>query len=974
MATESLIRMMETRTRWPSHKEAAAFSSSTNMTLDDEDLLAKGQNYTRSRGIAPNRSGSAPPSMEGSLAAIKHMSQSSNLGPSWASLSSDPGSGHTEEHNFNVKFNPQFHQTPSCRSVGNSSNRWRSNSFDDSNSHLLNPCQATLPTHNEETEDDISPQQATGNWNDQSSAGCSVQEMHSLQERVKIHIEDDSPDIPFSEKLHPLRPASAGEAANHDEEKGGVSHDVKSSIVVNDITSSLDTGVSAAVNFKSSSSDNIGSHVPALDREKQKSVEVSKVDEAVKSAESGIQFGVEALSISENPTFDYQRSQQERQSSHQNSFVPYNTYQQNSSFQYQDSVPQVYTQGTNNAFTGFNQTPHGGKLPSTEVRPLLQSSGFTPPLYASTGSYMTSANPYYSSMQPPGVVYSPQYSVSPYAFNAAVLPPFLAGYPPHNAVPLSFDGVGGPNFTSRTPGLVSGGSSSYPVEVQHLNKFYGQHGIVQPSFIDPSMQLHQPFGELYNTAGQADSMSLRTAALGFYASALNSRKTSDFRGFSPDHRPQHHADAGWSNLNQGRGISGPGSPVNMGMLMQATTSFGTPVLPVSPVGGCSVPGARNQVNVTPHPGKNMGFYGGWSGQRGFNNVTCTKADSFLEDLKSGKGRRFELSDIRGHVVEFSTDQHGSRFIQQKLESCNIEEKGSVFAEVLPHAAKLMIDVFGNYVIQKFFEYGTPEQRRELASQLAGQILPLSLQMYGCRVIQKALDVIALEQKAELVRELDGHVMRCVRDQNGNHVIQKCIESLPTEKIDFVISAFRGEVALLSMHPYGCRVIQRVLEHCKDEPQSQFIVDEILESVITLAQDQYGNYVTQHVLERGKPDERSRLIRKLCGQIVQLSQHKFASNVVEKCLEYGDSEVRELLVAEVVGLEDGNDNLLVMMKDQYANYVVQKILETCTSNQRDILLGRIRVHLHALRKYTYGKHIVARFEQVFGEEIEAAGSG
>jgi len=48
----------------------------------------------------------------------------------------------------------------------------------------------------------------------------------------------------------------------------------------------------------------------------------------------------------------------------------------------------------------------------------------------------------------------------------------------------------------------------------------------------------------------------------------------------------------------------------------------------------------------------------------------------------------------------SVDQHGSRFIQQKLESCSVEDKASVFKEVLPHASKLMTDVFGNYVIQK----------------------------------------------------------------------------------------------------------------------------------------------------------------------------------------------------------------------------------------------------------------------------------
>lgn len=52
-----------------------------------------------------------------------------------------------------------------------------------------------------------------------------------------------------------------------------------------------------------------------------------------------------------------------------------------------------------------------------------------------------------------------------------------------------------------------------------------------------------------------------------------------------------------------------------------------------------------------------------------------------------------------------------------------------------------------------------------------------------------------------------------------------------------------------------------------------------------------------------------------------------------------------------------------MKDQFANYVVQKVLETCDDQQREMLLSRIRVHLHALKKYTYGKHIVARVEKL-----------
>jgi len=49
----------------------------------------------------------------------------------------------------------------------------------------------------------------------------------------------------------------------------------------------------------------------------------------------------------------------------------------------------------------------------------------------------------------------------------------------------------------------------------------------------------------------------------------------------------------------------------------------------------------------------------------------------------------------------STDQYGSRFIQQKLETASSEEKDMVFSEIMPQAAlTLMTDVFGNYVVQK----------------------------------------------------------------------------------------------------------------------------------------------------------------------------------------------------------------------------------------------------------------------------------
>ncbi|XP_031249420.1 pumilio homolog 2 [Pistacia vera] len=423
--------------------------------------------------------------------------------------------------------------------------------------------------------------------------------------------------------------------------------------------------------------------------------------------------------------------------------------------------------------------------------------------------------------------------------------------------------------------------------------------------------------------------------------------------------PNHHGYGGSPAF--GLGMSYSGSPL------------ANPVIPNSPVGPGS-PIRHNEPNLRFSGMRNLagGVMGPWHLD---GSMDDSFGSSLLEEFKSNKTKCFELSEITGHVVEFSADQYGSRFIQQKLETATTEEKNMVYQEIMPQALALMTDVFGNYVIQKFFEHGLASQRRELASKLFGHVLTLSLQMYGCRVIQKAIEVVDLDQKIKMVEELDGHVMRCVRDQNGNHVIQKCIECVPEESIQFIVTTFFDQVVTLSTHPYGCRVIQRILEHCEDHKTQSKVMDEILGNVSNLAQDQYGNYVVQHVLEHGKPHERSIIIEELAGKIVEMSQQKFASNVVEKCLTFGGPTERQLLVNEMLGSTDENEPLQAMMKDQFANYVVQKVLETCDDQQREVILSRIKVHLNALKKYTYGKHIVARVEKLVaaGERRIAAQS-
>lgn len=46
-------------------------------------------------------------------------------------------------------------------------------------------------------------------------------------------------------------------------------------------------------------------------------------------------------------------------------------------------------------------------------------------------------------------------------------------------------------------------------------------------------------------------------------------------------------------------------------------------------------------------------------------------------------------------------------------------------------------------------------------------------------------------------------------------------------------------------------------------------------LLFLKQDQYGNYVIQHVLEHGRPEDKSKIVAEIRGNVLVLSQHKFA---------------------------------------------------------------------------------------------------
>ena len=120
------------------------------------------------------------------------------------------------------------------------------------------------------------------------------------------------------------------------------------------------------------------------------------------------------------------------------------------------------------------------------------------------------------------------------------------------------------------------------------------------------------------------------------------------------------------------------------------------------------------------------------------------------------------------------------------------------------------------------------------------------------------------------------------------------------------------------------------------------MNEIVKKSVELSQDQYGNYVIQHILEFGKDEQKQIILKSVNQAVLTLSQQKYSSNVIEKCFQFASDKDKAQLILTMIGKPtDINPPLYSMMKDKFANYVVQKAVEVSQSPVREMLIAKIK---------------------------------
>lgn len=123
-----------------------------------------------------------------------------------------------------------------------------------------------------------------------------------------------------------------------------------------------------------------------------------------------------------------------------------------------------------------------------------------------------------------------------------------------------------------------------------------------------------------------------------------------------------------------------------------------------------------------------------------------------------------------------------------------------------------------------------------------------------------------------------------------------------------------------------------------------------------------------------------------GNVLPFCLHKFASNVVERCLEYGSASEKSAIVEELVAptlaamqahpygqlpdpaLGQQLTPIQVLIKDQFGNYVVQRCMDAGDDAQRAALVDILRQCAPLMRRYAFGKHILARLDKMTSKSL------
>lgn len=174
-------------------------------------------------------------------------------------------------------------------------------------------------------------------------------------------------------------------------------------------------------------------------------------------------------------------------------------------------------------------------------------------------------------------------------------------------------------------------------------------------------------------------------------------------------------------------------------------------------------------------------------------------------------------------------------------------------------------------------------------------------------------------------------------------------------------AFAGRVYSMAKDRQGTHQVQEALQIVMAKGDVNCAVElarELETRVFEVSQCLHGNFVIQEIVKLLPANELGWLLEEVCPRkdprtLKQLAKNKCSCRIISRLIEKCTEEQLDPLVR--VLLEDFKS----LCEHQYANYVMQNLVEFGKKEHRRLFLVLLQEHAHALTEDQYGSSVLAK---------------
>ncbi|CAD8148796.1 unnamed protein product [Paramecium octaurelia] len=241
----------------------------------------------------------------------------------------------------------------------------------------------------------------------------------------------------------------------------------------------------------------------------------------------------------------------------------------------------------------------------------------------------------------------------------------------------------------------------------------------------------------------------------------------------------------------------------------------------------------------------------------------------IDNFKPSLLEAFQV-DMSSYITHEKLTKN-SRRMQYEYENAKPKEREYVFQTfILNYIVNLSLDKYMHYILEKIIEVGPPKYRNIILDQIFNSINKLITDLYACKVMQKGLEIMA-QFPQDSQNQFQKYLNFIIEDNNF-------MKKLYTHKI-------ANQIFQKSLEVFDGKSLHSLLLNL-----DKYILN-INQKQIELSTDQYGCLIVNKIIE-----------------------------ILPKQIDQNSKQVANSIIMRAI------ENSSCLVRRQYANYIIQQILE------------------------------------------------